>query len=269
MVSNKPERRHSRIGNAARLRQGYGRPLDSARDAEFAQAIPACPERSRRVRPQFGPKVFTSHSSLITNHCLSNRYTARVEIAVTCSKQRTVVLSNRYKKSSPRGVATWLPPVVALDHSNRNNPETGIAVTHSKQTTAVLSNRNKKTPPGGCLNANQKRTPGETSHPTRMALPTRCTARDLHLGFPDAARVSVTLACTERAECVPSEAPHRMVQGEVKGKQGAARDLLSGYLAPSPQRVSQIGARQRASQRLLAGPDRLRRIPRPRPRPST
>ena len=244
------ERRLSRIGNAACLRQECGGQAGGLVGAQADLAGIQPPDSSVQL-PE------------------SNRYTARIESTVTPTKQTAVVLSNRYKKLSPLGVATWLPPVVALDHSNRNNPETGIAVTHSKQTKAVLSNRNKKTPPGGCLNANQKRTPGETSHPTRMALPTRCTARDLHLGFPDAARVSVTLACTERAECVPSEAPHRMVQGEVKGKQGAARDLLSGYLAPSPQRVSQICARQRASQRLLAGPDRLQQIPRPRPRPST
>jgi len=144
---NQSARRLSRFGNAACLRQAFR-----------GQANPACPERSpaphgagrsRRGRPQFGPKFFTSHSSLITSHCLSNRYTARIEIAVTCSKQRTVVLSSRYKKPSPRGMATWLPPVVALDHSNRNNPETGIAVTHSKQTMGAFSTRYKKPPPGG------------------------------------------------------------------------------------------------------------------------
>jgi hypothetical protein len=146
---NQSERRLSRFGNVARLRQGYGGPLDRGRDAEFAQANPACPERSRRVRPQFGPKVFTSHSSLITSHCLFNRYTVRVEIAVTHSKQTAVVHSNRYKKLPPGGVATWLPPSPHSRVLPGTHLQTGIAVTLSKQTTGAFSTRYKKSPPGG------------------------------------------------------------------------------------------------------------------------
>jgi hypothetical protein len=87
----------------------------------------------------------------------SNRYTARIEITVTYSKQTTAVLSNRYKRLSPGGVPSGLPPCPALCCSNRNTPETGIAVTPTKQTTAVLSNRNKKTPPGEYLDCKQFR----------------------------------------------------------------------------------------------------------------
>jgi hypothetical protein len=95
------------------------------------------------------PAGATSHSPLATSHCNSNRYTLRIESPVTPTKQTTVVLSNRYKKSSPGGVPSRLPPWLALRTSNRNTSETEFAVTPRKQTTAVLSNRNKKTPPGG------------------------------------------------------------------------------------------------------------------------
>jgi hypothetical protein len=168
------ERRLSRIGNAARLRQGfhprrgYGGLVGGLTGGLVGgQANPACPERSpaphgagRSRRARIQPpdsSVWQSsedcHPERSRRACLqlpeSNRYTVRIEIAVTHSKQTAVVLSNRYKKSSPRGLATWLPFRPALYLSNRNTPETGLAVTLSKQTTAVLSNRNKKPPPGG------------------------------------------------------------------------------------------------------------------------
>ena len=91
----------------------------------------------------------TSHSSLATSHCISNRYTARLECPVTHSKQTSLVLSNRYEFAPPGGVPSGLLPRPAHYRSNRNTVETGFAVTRTKQTTAVLSNRNKKTPPGG------------------------------------------------------------------------------------------------------------------------
>jgi hypothetical protein len=80
---------------------------------------------------------------------ISNRYTPQLELPATHSKQTTVVLSNRYKKPPPGGVASWLPHRLTLRISNRNTPETGFAVTPTKQTTVVLSNRNKKPPPPG------------------------------------------------------------------------------------------------------------------------
>jgi hypothetical protein len=48
--------------------------------------------------------IVTNHESRFPNYCISlaascveaNRYTVRIEIAVTHSKQTTVVLSNRY-----------------------------------------------------------------------------------------------------------------------------------------------------------------------------
>ena len=47
--------------------------------------------------------------SLAASSVEANRYTLRIEIAVTPGKQTTVVLSNRYKKPPPGGVASWLP----------------------------------------------------------------------------------------------------------------------------------------------------------------
>jgi hypothetical protein len=107
---------------------------------------------SRRVggRVLALPPLATNHSPLAT--AFSNRYTARVESALTHSKQTSLVLSSRYKFVPPGGVTSWLPHHLGLRHSNRNTSETGFPVTHSKQTTVVLSNRNKKTPPRGATN---------------------------------------------------------------------------------------------------------------------
>jgi hypothetical protein len=52
----------------------------------------------------------TSHSSLATSRCISNRYTPRVEPPVTHSKQTTVVPSNRYK-IPPSRKGTKLQPL--------------------------------------------------------------------------------------------------------------------------------------------------------------
>jgi hypothetical protein len=79
----------------------------------------------------------------------ANRNTSETGIAVTPSKQTTVVLSNRYKRLPPGGVASWLPFRPALSTSNRYTVRIEIDVTPSKQTTVVLSNRYKKPPPGG------------------------------------------------------------------------------------------------------------------------
>jgi hypothetical protein len=130
-----------------------------------ASLIPVCPWPPTTWVPFEG---VTSRSPTSAAHTHSNRNKVETGFAATPRKQTAVVLSNRYKKPSPRGVATWLltirrgsgsrasPPqrtrrgaTPALDHSNRNTPETGIAVTPRKQTTVVLSNRNKKPPPGG------------------------------------------------------------------------------------------------------------------------
>jgi len=73
-----------------------------------AATNPACPQEIRRAQTVYGragvnqaarglPKGVTSHSSLATSHCLSNRYTPRLKHPVTHSKQTSLVLPNRYK----------------------------------------------------------------------------------------------------------------------------------------------------------------------------
>jgi len=67
----------------------------------------------------------TSHQPLATSHCISNRYTPRLEPPVTHSKQTTVVLSNRYKFVPSGGMASWLThrprrPFYPVQRANRN-----------------------------------------------------------------------------------------------------------------------------------------------------
>jgi hypothetical protein len=152
---------------------------NASRHSRACPACPACPEPaaaggqhgrgelaewerpagaaflgSRVALPEEGalPMEVASHSALATSHCNSNRYTLRIESPVTPTKQTAVVLSNRYKKPSPREVPPGLPPCPALRSSNRNTPETGIAVTYSKQTVGSFSNRYKKPSPRGVPN---------------------------------------------------------------------------------------------------------------------
>ena len=186
MVSNKPERRLSRFGNAARLRQGYdgqALPIRRGHGAQIGsggssndrtassrslvgQTQASVGMTTRRREPE---KLHPSPHLSPSHFHFSNRYTARIEIAVTHSKQTTVVLSNRYKKPSPRGVPSWLltirrgsgsrasPPRrtrrgayhPTLRISNGYSVQTGFAVTPTKQTTVVLSNGYRKPSPRG------------------------------------------------------------------------------------------------------------------------
>jgi hypothetical protein len=112
--------------------------------------LPVPPKLATNHSPLCGPEPTeraTNHSPLAT--LILPGTLMQTGFPVTPSKQTTVVLSNRYKKPPPGGVATWLPFRPTGRISNRNTPETGFTVTLSKQTTAVLSNRNKKPPPPG------------------------------------------------------------------------------------------------------------------------
>jgi len=75
-------------------------------------------QRSPKIRPErrcrtrglalsrlFSSSDVTSQSTLAPRPCTSNRNKAETGIAVTPTKQTTVVLSNRNKKTPPRGVA--------------------------------------------------------------------------------------------------------------------------------------------------------------------
>jgi chorismate dehydratase len=73
-----------------------------------AATNPVCPQEIRRAQMAYGragmnltarglPRGITSHSSLATGHCISNRYTSRLDRPLTHSKQTSLVLSNRYK----------------------------------------------------------------------------------------------------------------------------------------------------------------------------
>jgi hypothetical protein len=127
-------------------------PFQIGNASRHSRACRACPEPAaaggERGRGELAEWVRNKPSRL-EFQALSNRYTLRIEIAVTPSKQTAVVLSNRYTGTPPGRVAFWLPPWLALCSSNRNTPETGIAVTPRKQTSGVLSNRNKKPSPRG------------------------------------------------------------------------------------------------------------------------
>src|ERR1700758_3018567 len=55
-----------------------------------------------------------------TNRALSNRYAVRIEIAVTHTKQTTVILSNRNKKPPPGGGAFQLSRRNSGEYRRRN-----------------------------------------------------------------------------------------------------------------------------------------------------
>jgi len=75
-------------------------------------AIPSKDSASRglALTPLFSSQNVTSYSTLATSQWNSNRNRAETGIAVTPTKQTTAVLSNRNKKTPPRGVAFWLRP---------------------------------------------------------------------------------------------------------------------------------------------------------------
>jgi hypothetical protein len=90
-------------------------------------AIPSKGSASRglALTPSFSSSNVTSQSTLADGQCNSNRNTSETGIAVTPTKQTTVVLSNRNKKTPPRGVAFWLThrasrPFYPVQRANRN-----------------------------------------------------------------------------------------------------------------------------------------------------
>jgi hypothetical protein len=150
--------------------------------------------RSLRLNfPLFFDFFVPHHAFLVGTHMQTG-------FAVTPSKQTTVILSSRYKKSPPGGVACWLltirrgsgspasPPrrtrrgatTPTLDpslatssvESNRHTPQLEPIVTHSKQTTVVLSNRHKSPPPVAdtTLQPSRSACPSSTAH-TRVCGP--------------------------------------------------------------------------------------------------
>jgi hypothetical protein len=123
-------------------------PFQFGNDNHHSRACPVCPGCPEPAAAG-GEHGRGELAEWATNHGSSNRYTPRIEMAVTPRKQTTVVLSNRYKKPSPMGVPSWLPSRPAIRGSNRNTPETGIAVTPTKQTAGSFSNRYKKPSPRG------------------------------------------------------------------------------------------------------------------------
>jgi hypothetical protein len=59
------------------------------------------PPRALALSPLFPSSNVTSKPTLAPSHCNSNRNSVETEIAVTRTKQTTVVLSNRNKKTPP------------------------------------------------------------------------------------------------------------------------------------------------------------------------
>jgi hypothetical protein len=120
--------------------------------------LPVPPKLASMHLPLAGPEPAeraTNHSRLATAFSLAassveaNRYTARLELPVTHSKQTPLVLSNRYKNAPPVRVPSWLPNPLHPSLLPGTHIQTVIAVTPTKQTTALLSTRYKKPPPGG------------------------------------------------------------------------------------------------------------------------
>ena len=103
----------------------------------------------REARPWLRPPVERPSSAHLSPSPapLFNRNTTETGIAVTPTKLRTVVLSNRNKMTPPGGVASWLLFRPALRISTRYTLRIEIAVTPTKQTTEAISTRYKKPSP--------------------------------------------------------------------------------------------------------------------------
>ena len=76
----------------------------------------------------FASSDVTSYSTPAASHCNSNRNSAETGFAVTPTKQTTVVLSNRNKKTPPRGVPSELRLAVARGANPTEFRWTGRAV---------------------------------------------------------------------------------------------------------------------------------------------
>ncbi len=84
--------------------------------------------------------LFSSHSSLITRHCLFNRQPCRLEITVTHTKETPATQINR-QLSGTWCSANHNSPITNKTPSNRQWQILEFNVTHTKQTTAPRSNR--------------------------------------------------------------------------------------------------------------------------------
>jgi hypothetical protein len=110
-------------------------------------SLPLALVHPRKLTPRGLRRRVTSHSSLITSHCLSNRNKVRIEFAVTHSKQKTAIISNRNSfrgrpNSTERIFGTTVGAkkrlIATVAHSE-------IHVSLSRQKTSHFSNRNKNT----------------------------------------------------------------------------------------------------------------------------
>jgi len=92
----------------------------------------------------------TNHELQLPNHCFSNRYTVRIEIAVTPTKQTSLVLSNRYNGTPPwesDDLVTPAPICISTRYTLANwTRRKPFPVSNM-----IFSTRYKKPPPGGVL----------------------------------------------------------------------------------------------------------------------
>ena len=84
--------------------------------------------------------LFSSHSPLITSHCLFNRQPRRLETTVTLTKETPATQINRQLSGTLRS-ANHNSPITNKTPSNQQWQILEFTVTHTEQTTAPRSNR--------------------------------------------------------------------------------------------------------------------------------
>jgi hypothetical protein len=97
----------------------------------------------------------------------SNRYTARIEITVTHSKQTTVVLSNRYKKPPPPGGGVKM---LTISETKAKTPTRRGSASRLPALSVPNVSRAKSRGSGAMR--------GTCGHPARMAIPSESAAAD-------------------------------------------------------------------------------------------
>jgi hypothetical protein len=113
----------------------------------MATQIPLSDTASPSPPPPAFPLV-TSNSPLVTAVLIATHQ--ETGFLVTPTKQTTVVLSNRNKKTPPPGgVAFWLLPGPGLHPLTGTHSKTGIAVNPARSTTCFFYPVQKALPPGG------------------------------------------------------------------------------------------------------------------------